>query len=207
MLADGPELDPAAVERVVAAWRESGAPIVAASYGGEPRPPPARRPVGLGGHPRRRGCARTSRCSSPATTSAHPATSTTLTISRKGSGRHPTNRCRCRCSSSTPHPRTPRSSRDRSPLASARLHRRLTVEEVAKRAGADAGPGRVARGRARLPLPFGGQRDRGDAAGRRRARDRPARGAQAGRAVRCRRDRSTSTRPDGSWAWPRSPRR
>lgn len=34
VLADGPELDPAAVERVVGAWRESGAPIVAASYGG-----------------------------------------------------------------------------------------------------------------------------------------------------------------------------
>ena len=34
VLADGPELDPAAVERVVATWRESGAPIVAASYGG-----------------------------------------------------------------------------------------------------------------------------------------------------------------------------
>ena len=34
VLADGPELDPAAVERIVAAWRESGAPIVAASYGG-----------------------------------------------------------------------------------------------------------------------------------------------------------------------------
>jgi CTP:molybdopterin cytidylyltransferase MocA len=34
VLADGPELDPAAVERVVAAWRDSGAPIVAASYRG-----------------------------------------------------------------------------------------------------------------------------------------------------------------------------
>ena len=34
VLADGPELDPAAVERIVVAWRESGAPIVAASYGG-----------------------------------------------------------------------------------------------------------------------------------------------------------------------------
>jgi nicotine blue oxidoreductase len=34
VLADGPELAPAAVERVVAAWRESGAPLVAASYGG-----------------------------------------------------------------------------------------------------------------------------------------------------------------------------
>ena len=35
VLADGPELAPAAIERVVAAWRESGAPLVAASYGGE----------------------------------------------------------------------------------------------------------------------------------------------------------------------------
>jgi nicotine blue oxidoreductase len=34
VLADGPDLDAAAVERVVAAWRGSGAPIVAASYGG-----------------------------------------------------------------------------------------------------------------------------------------------------------------------------
>ena len=35
VLADGPELAPSAVDRVVAAWRESGAPIVAASYGGD----------------------------------------------------------------------------------------------------------------------------------------------------------------------------
>lgn len=35
VLADGPDLAPAAVDRVVAAWRESGAPVVAASYGGE----------------------------------------------------------------------------------------------------------------------------------------------------------------------------
>ena len=34
VLADGPELAPAAIERVLAAWRESGAPLVAASYGG-----------------------------------------------------------------------------------------------------------------------------------------------------------------------------
>ena len=34
VLADGPSLAPAAIDRVVAAWRESGAPIVAASYGG-----------------------------------------------------------------------------------------------------------------------------------------------------------------------------
>jgi nicotine blue oxidoreductase len=34
VLADGPELAPAAIARVVEAWRESGAAIVAASYGG-----------------------------------------------------------------------------------------------------------------------------------------------------------------------------
>ncbi len=34
VLADGPELSPAALERVAAAWRETGAPLVAASYGG-----------------------------------------------------------------------------------------------------------------------------------------------------------------------------
>jgi CTP:molybdopterin cytidylyltransferase MocA len=35
VLADGPDLAPAAIERVVVAWRSSGAPIVAASYGGD----------------------------------------------------------------------------------------------------------------------------------------------------------------------------
>jgi nicotine blue oxidoreductase len=34
VLADGPSLAPAAIERVVAAWREDGGPVVAASYGG-----------------------------------------------------------------------------------------------------------------------------------------------------------------------------
>jgi nicotine blue oxidoreductase len=34
VLGDGPALAPAAVERVAAAWRESGTPVVAASYGG-----------------------------------------------------------------------------------------------------------------------------------------------------------------------------
>ena len=33
-LADGPDLDPRAVDRVVAAWREQGGSVVAASYGG-----------------------------------------------------------------------------------------------------------------------------------------------------------------------------
>ena len=34
VLADGPDLAPAAIERVLAAWRASDAPLVAASYGG-----------------------------------------------------------------------------------------------------------------------------------------------------------------------------
>jgi CTP:molybdopterin cytidylyltransferase MocA len=35
VLADGPDLAPEAVDRVVAAWRETGSPLVAASYGGD----------------------------------------------------------------------------------------------------------------------------------------------------------------------------
>ena len=35
VLADGPSLAPAAIDRVVAAWRETAAPVVAASYGGD----------------------------------------------------------------------------------------------------------------------------------------------------------------------------
>ena len=34
VLADGPDLSEAAIDRVVGAWRESGAPVVAASYDG-----------------------------------------------------------------------------------------------------------------------------------------------------------------------------
>jgi CTP:molybdopterin cytidylyltransferase MocA len=34
VLADGPDLAPAAIDRVVAAWRETGEPVVAASYRG-----------------------------------------------------------------------------------------------------------------------------------------------------------------------------
>jgi len=33
-LADGPELDPRAIDRVVASWREDGGDVVAAAYGG-----------------------------------------------------------------------------------------------------------------------------------------------------------------------------
>ena len=35
ILADGPDLSPAAIDRVVDVWRESGAEIVAATYGGD----------------------------------------------------------------------------------------------------------------------------------------------------------------------------
>jgi CTP:molybdopterin cytidylyltransferase MocA len=35
VLADGPRLAPAAVERVLEAWRESGAEVLAAAYGGD----------------------------------------------------------------------------------------------------------------------------------------------------------------------------
>lgn len=35
VLADGPDLAPEAVDRVVAAWREGGSALVAASYGGD----------------------------------------------------------------------------------------------------------------------------------------------------------------------------
>jgi CTP:molybdopterin cytidylyltransferase MocA len=35
VLADGPSLAPAAIDRVVAAWRETSSPVVAASYGGD----------------------------------------------------------------------------------------------------------------------------------------------------------------------------
>jgi CTP:molybdopterin cytidylyltransferase MocA len=34
VLADGPELDPAAIDRVIAAWHEQPAPVVAATYQG-----------------------------------------------------------------------------------------------------------------------------------------------------------------------------
>jgi CTP:molybdopterin cytidylyltransferase MocA len=35
VLADGPDLAPEAIERVIGAWREHGEPVVAATYGGE----------------------------------------------------------------------------------------------------------------------------------------------------------------------------
>ena len=35
VLADGPDLDPRAIDRVVASWREAGGDVVAAAYGGQ----------------------------------------------------------------------------------------------------------------------------------------------------------------------------
>jgi nicotine blue oxidoreductase len=35
VLADGPDLSPSAIDRVVATWRDTGARVVAASYGGD----------------------------------------------------------------------------------------------------------------------------------------------------------------------------
>ena len=35
VLADGPDLSPTAIDRVVATWRDTGAEVVAASYGGD----------------------------------------------------------------------------------------------------------------------------------------------------------------------------
>ena len=68
------------------AWRAGAGEVVAASYGGERGHPLLDRPDRLGGHPRR-GPARTvSRHSSPATTSARPATSTGPRTCPSGSG-------------------------------------------------------------------------------------------------------------------------
>ena len=47
---------------------------------------------------------------------------------------------------------------EESPLARARLHRQLTIEETARRAGLTAGGSALARGRTRLPLPDAGRR-------------------------------------------------
>lgn len=35
VLADGPDLSPAAIDRILEVWRESGAEVVAATYGGD----------------------------------------------------------------------------------------------------------------------------------------------------------------------------
>ena len=74
VLADGPDLAPEAIDRVIEAWRETGAEVVAASYGGE-RGHPVLLARAAWGAFRTRARARSSRCSSPATTSALQATS------------------------------------------------------------------------------------------------------------------------------------
>ena len=75
VLADGPHLAPAAIDRVVAAWRESGADILAASLRRRPRPPGRDRARRVETASRTRAPAHSSRCSSPATTSALQETS------------------------------------------------------------------------------------------------------------------------------------
>lgn len=51
VLADGPRLSPAAIDRVVAAWRTTGAEILAASYGGDRGHPVLLARGGWGGVP------------------------------------------------------------------------------------------------------------------------------------------------------------
>ena len=185
-----------------------GAPLVAASYGGVRGHPLLRRPRRPGHDIPDEGLALARAAARPVRRPRRTrATSTTLTISRKGSGQNPTNRCRCRCSSSTPHPSSTDVVSDRSPACG-----RAPAPQADRRGGRearrpDADQVAVARGRPRLSLPFGGQRDRGDAAGRRRARDRPARGAQAGRAFRSAAAARRQPHRTARRAWPRSPRR
>ena len=73
IMADGPELAPEAVARVIQSWRDEGGDVVAASYGGQ-RATRFSPPAPCGATCRTRACASSSRGSSPATTSARPAT-------------------------------------------------------------------------------------------------------------------------------------
>ena len=54
VLADGPGLDPRAVDRVVTSWRDEGGDVVAATYAGVRLPPRGARALGVVEHPRRR---------------------------------------------------------------------------------------------------------------------------------------------------------
>ena len=72
MLADGPDLAPEAVERVIASWRAEGGALVAASYGGERGHPLLVAREAWGDDPRRRAARRSTCGSCRATTSAHP---------------------------------------------------------------------------------------------------------------------------------------
>ncbi len=75
LLADGPDVSPAAIDRVVAAWRAGAGAVVAASYGGvRGHPVVLDRSVWASVPTRAR--ARSNPCSSRATTSARRATST-----------------------------------------------------------------------------------------------------------------------------------
>ena len=74
VLADGPRLAPEAIDRVIAAWRETGAEILAASYGGDRATPCCSR-VPRGAACRTRAPVPSSPRSSPATTSGLQETS------------------------------------------------------------------------------------------------------------------------------------
>ena len=87
VLADGPDLAPEAVERVIASWRAEGGSVVAASYGGERGHPLLIARDAWGNIPDA-GPARCSRRgSSRATTSAIPATSIRRPTCRRASAR------------------------------------------------------------------------------------------------------------------------
>ena len=112
VLADGPELATAAIERVLAAWRESGAPTRGGELRRRARPSARRRPLGLGRHPGRgpagaRAAARPVRRPGRAGRRRRPGRST-----REVQEDVPTNRCRHRCSSSrrSRTTRTPRTT-------------------------------------------------------------------------------------------------
>ena len=89
-LADGPDISPAAVDRVIEVWRESGAEVVAATYGGN-RGHPVLLAARRGSRSPTRAPVRCPRSPSRATTWASRATSTSPPTSRRGTGRRAVN--------------------------------------------------------------------------------------------------------------------
>ena len=144
VLADGPTSRPRAIDRVVAAWRESGRRLVAASYGGD-RGHPVLLARAAWATSRTRARARSSRCSSRATTSALQATSIRPMIGRRTPA---SRRNETPAWSSQPHSTADaRRSRRHGSRASSRSARPPPAR------GADRGRGHLARGGPRLPLP------------------------------------------------------
>src|SRR3954469_3857206 len=72
---------------------------------------------------------------------------------------------------------------DESPLAHARLHRQLTIDEAARRANVSPEEIQWLQEGAPFPLPHPGSRPHGRASLHDGARDRPPRGARTGRAA------------------------